>query len=136
MKHSSMDFLDIKAMIKSLSNKKIDDGIFIQQLSNDADFAGFLTFVKPGVSSKPHYHKEGIEIYHVLSGEGLLQTWQKDNAKVVDQQKIAKGHFYNIAPNVVHQIKNKGSEDLKMMFFCDPKHISIDRVEVRMRHEK
>ena len=85
--------------------------------------------LKDGKKLLSHYHKEGTEIYQILSGEGKIELGELlgDAIKWNDSFTIRAGDVFEIMPNVVHRLSNYGGEVLRMIFFAPPSHMGEDR---------
>jgi len=85
--------------------------------------------LKDGKKLPSHYHKEGTEIYQILSGEGKIELGELLGAAIKwnDSFTIRAGDVFEIMPNVVHRLSNYGGEVLRMIFFAPPSHMAEDR---------
>jgi mannose-6-phosphate isomerase-like protein (cupin superfamily) len=72
-----------------------------------------LVVIPPGKSSSAHYHKTSEETYYVLKGVGSM---------VVDTQEfqLRPGQACLIQPLELHQIFNKGEDDLEFLAVSAP----------------
>jgi mannose-6-phosphate isomerase-like protein (cupin superfamily) len=60
-----------------------------------------------------HYPPDFEEIYHILSGRGVIQ-WKTDSGEM-REQKVGPGDTIFMPPDVVeHQLLNDGSETISM----------------------
>ena len=62
---------------------------------------------------EPHAHKVQEQIYHVLSGEGLMELGS-------DRRVVRPGEFIFIPPGVRHAIYNTGQGDLTFFVITTP----------------
>jgi len=62
---------------------------------------------------EPHTHKVQEQIYHVLSGDGLMELDGR-------RQVVRSGDFIFIPPGVEHAIHNTGSTDLTFFVITSP----------------
>lgn len=69
--------------------------------------------IQPGKSSQPHFHKISDESYLILSGTATM---------IVDTEQFELNPWEAILiqPGEVHQILNKGTEDLVFLAVCVP----------------
>ncbi|MEM1229855.1 MAG: cupin domain-containing protein [Pseudomonadota bacterium] len=76
-----------------------------------------------GIEVVPHHHKME-EIYHVVSGSGLMMVEDR-------YQQIEAGDTVVIAPHQWHNIKNNGDEELRLVVTCvpawAPEHLKFER---------
>jgi len=102
-------------------------GIAIEMINAETAGTTKLSFakliIKPGESSRPHYHRVTEEIYYILDGFGTVIIGEE----VFD---VRQGHAVFLPIGVSHQIINKGNRDL--VFVCadapvfDPKDVIED----------
>ncbi len=79
--------------------------------------------IPPGKSSPRHYHQELEETYYILSGVGAMTI----NEQELD---VLPGQAVLIEPGEVHQIYNKGGEDLVFLAVSAPAWTAEDHFEV------
>ncbi len=62
--------------------------------------------LQPNKTLPAHYHKEKIEIYYILKGQGRIITGEFKNREVLNQyaQNVEKGDTFSIKPNWVHKL--------------------------------
>jgi mannose-6-phosphate isomerase-like protein (cupin superfamily) len=77
--------------------------------------------VKPGATTRAHYHQESEEIYVVMAGRGRLRR---------NKEKIAveSGVSVAIRPGQVHSLENHGDEDLVVLCCCAPAYSHDDTI--------
>jgi mannose-6-phosphate isomerase-like protein (cupin superfamily) len=113
-------------------------GIKIATLLETDHRGTYLTSIPPGSSITPHYHKEGEEEYHIISGSGvmrILPVYHKDTPiKLFCKYVVAKNSFM-VQPNMIHQLINNGTEDLILLFSCPLSHLEEDRVVIENLEE-
>ncbi len=75
--------------------------------------------VHPGASTLKHHHGHSEEIYHILSGEGIV---------VIDDISfnVSPGDTVHIGPGCSHQIKNTGNSPLRILCCCSPPYSHSD----------
>jgi quercetin dioxygenase-like cupin family protein len=127
--------IPIKNWHSALNEAVLDDkaGIRIAKLVGNDDFSMYVTEILPKATVNAHYHSHGIEIYHILSGQGVIYTGApiNDNQTNWNESAIVKdGDFFVIEPGMVHQLKNPFEESLILIFGCPISHLSTDRVVV------
>jgi mannose-6-phosphate isomerase-like protein (cupin superfamily) len=120
-----MEILDWFSILES---SPYDDivGIRIAKLTGDTRFSTYLTVIDPGKSVSPHYHKNGDEHYHIISGRGEITltdlVGMKTTTVAVDGQTS-----FTVPENTLHQLKNSGEDPLILMFNCPESHLNEDR---------
>ena len=75
-------------------------------------FSAYMVRMKPNQIKKNSYHKEGEELYYILSGTGTAVLGGKD-------YKLTEGCFFRVPPGTVHQFTTY-SESLCMLNFHSP----------------
>jgi mannose-6-phosphate isomerase-like protein (cupin superfamily) len=60
--------------------------------------------IRAGASTSKHYHKRSESIFHVLSGELVMEV---DNAR----EGLRRGDTIVIEPEEIHVLRNVGAED-------------------------
>jgi mannose-6-phosphate isomerase-like protein (cupin superfamily) len=78
--------------------------------------------VPVGSSTILHRHNITEEIYHILSGSGLLQLG-------TEFMNVEEGDSICIQPGTGHNIKNTGERELKILCCCSPAY-SHDDTEI------
>ena len=73
------------------------------------------------LSSETQLHKHLLseEIYHITQGHGLMRLGNKTFS-------VASGDTICIPPNTEHNIKNTGSDTLKILCCCSPAYSHHD----------
>lgn len=75
---------------------------------------------------KPHYHKIGIEPYHILSGDdGEMNLGRVVDGEVKwDEPKLIRaGGLVVVQEGQVHSLRNTGKEPLDFTFACPDNHV-------------
>lgn len=103
-------------------------------LTGNDDNAFFMIELQPNKTLPAHYHKEKIEIYYILKGQGRIITGEFKNREVLNQyaQNVEKGDTFSIKPNWVHQITNIGKEALLILASAPKNHGDKDRYFVEL----
>ncbi|WP_340818437.1 cupin domain-containing protein [Methanolobus sp. WCC4] len=78
--------------------------------------------VPAGASTLLHRHDITEEIYHILSGSGLLTL---DDEYI----EVKEGDSICIHPGMSHNIRNTGTEELRILCCCSPAY-SHDDTEI------
>ena len=110
---------DKKKQILFVESGKVETfilkGIKIEQLlPREAceRFSAYMVRMKPNQIKKNSYHKEGEELYYILSGTGTAVLGGKN-------YKLREGCFFRVPPGTVHQF-TAGNEPLCMLNFHSP----------------
>lgn len=106
-------------------------GISLAPLAGNDLFTAYVTEISPGSWVIPHYHPEGIEIYQILSGKGIMKTGSIVTDKSINWNQcteVTSGDFFTIHPGVVHQLENNSSENLLLIVTCSPTNLSYNRI--------
>jgi len=85
--------------------------------------------IPPGKSSLPHFHKITDESYLILSGTATMQ---------IDKVEFSLHQWEAvlIQPNEIHQIFNRGDEDLVFLAACVPAWQPGDSFELDSSDQK
>ena len=75
--------------------------------------------VLPGQTTLEHYHVRSEELYHIVSGNGVMML---DG----EQQSVGPGATVLIAPGQRHAITNDGAEPLVLLCCCAPPYSHED----------
>ncbi|SFM25235.1 cupin domain-containing protein [Methanolobus profundi] len=119
--------MSIKTSCRDVEAYITKDGSSIRELihpqihGNSAQSVAEAT-VPAGTSTLLHRHNITEEIYHILSGSG----WLTLNDKIIE---VETGDSVCIHPGVSHNIKNTGTDDLRILCCCSPAY-SHDDTEV------
>lgn len=126
-------------LFDALKDAQMDDyaGIKIVKLSGDASLSFYVADIAPHTQLTPHYHKEGIDAYHILKGTGTMRTGPFVEGAFEWTEKFTahEGDCFHIDPNIVHQILNETDETLVLVFACPESHVSTDRHFVAVTSE-
>lgn len=117
---------------QALSSANVDQSVGIQIATLvETDGKGtYITVIPPGASVNPHYHANGDEEYHIISGKGvirLLSVEAKLKGGEWTCQNVTSRNSFIIPPNVIHQLMNDGDEPLTLIFSCPISHLKEDR---------
>ncbi len=75
--------------------------------------------IKPGAETRLHRHLKSEEIYHVLSGAGVMRLGK-------EEFEIRPGDTILILPGTPHKLKNTGKEMLRILCACSPPYSHED----------
>lgn len=79
--------------------------------------------VLPGQSTLLHKHLQTEELYHFLSGRGVMTVG-------LEQLEVVEGDTVCIPPNTPHKVVNTNSKDMKILCCCCPPYRHGDTVIV------
>ena len=77
--------------------------------------------LKPGASTREHYHHRVEEIYYITHGSGLMRIEE-------EARPVGVGDAIAIPPGKKHKIWNTGSETLRLLCCCAPAYEDSDTV--------
>jgi mannose-6-phosphate isomerase-like protein (cupin superfamily) len=118
-------------LINAVPDPKV--GISLSYLAGNEQFTTYAIEFKPGSHVAAHYHPEGIEIYQILSGKGVMKTGSvnADHTIKWDQTaEVQRGDFFTVDAGVVHTLENNSSERLILIVTCSPSHLGHNRVVI------
>jgi mannose-6-phosphate isomerase-like protein (cupin superfamily) len=125
------DMLEIKNAQQILDNLEIDHVMNKQVafLTGNEDASLFIIQLHYDQTLPAHYHKKDIEIYYILSGQGIITTKFYSEVKHVDKrsQTVAKGDSFTVHPFQIHQISNQHDEVLQILAIAPRSHNGTDR---------
>lgn len=101
------------SLIRELIHPQRDPGARHQSLA-EAE-------VSPGATTRLHRHLKTEEIYHILSGEGLMTLAES-------RFSVAPGDSILIPPGTWHCITNTGTAPLRLLCCCSPPYSHEDTV--------
>ena len=95
----------------------IDEGCHIIEILNQADHPDISISrarVEPHQSTEIHYLDKTVEIYYILSGEGIAVIGN-------ESIKIKPGDLIHIPADVDQHVINQSGEDLLFLCICSPR---------------
>ena len=123
--------MDLSNLYNLLDTAQMDEkaGIKLQRVTGDEHFSFYVAEILPMTWLKPHYHGEGIELYQIIEGEGVMKTGRNENNLVIwdEEYTVRKGDCFTIPEGRVHQIGNLTNLRLIAGFTCPPSHLAGDR---------
>lgn len=75
--------------------------------------------VPPGTATHLHRHRVSEEIYHITAGSGVM-TLGEENFNVTSGDTVC------IPPGTVHNIRNTGKSELRILCACAPPYAHAD----------
>ncbi len=108
-------------------------GISLASLAGNELFTSYVTEILPHSFVAAHYHPEGVEIYQILSGRGMMKTGSVFSNNIIKWEQptiVQSGDFFTILPEMVHRLENNSSEKLILIVTCSPSNLTYNRVVV------
>jgi quercetin dioxygenase-like cupin family protein len=131
-KNPSAKLLEIKNLSAAIAQAPLDPkvNIKIAPLAGDETMTIYSTMLKPKSQVTAHVHSQGVELYHIVKGQGEIYTGRLNDQEVSWNlpKKVQEGDVFAIEAGIVHQLKNTGQEDLLLVFVCPPTHLTSDRL--------
>ncbi|GAB7080981.1 cupin domain-containing protein [Megalodesulfovibrio paquesii] len=75
--------------------------------------------VPPGTNTFAHVHAVSEELYHVVSGQGMMRLGD-------ETFPIAPGETVHIPPGTIHALENTGAVPLVVLCCCSPAYSHED----------
>ncbi|WP_428603634.1 cupin domain-containing protein [Sedimenticola sp.] len=127
-----MSHTDNANLYTALKHAEFDPvvGIGLARLTGDTSLSVYATEIAPGKQLKAHHHQQGVEVYLVIRGSGVM--WMQGGADhnrdaAGTYRPLHKGDVLMVPAMTVHQLSNPGPDPLVMVFVCPPAHITTDR---------
>lgn len=108
-------------------------GISLASLAGGDMFTSYVSEIPPGRCVAAHYHPQGIEIYQILEGRGLMKTGSLASDQSIQWEQsleVKKGDFFTIYPGMIHQLENNSSDPLILIVTCSPTNLVYNRVTI------
>lgn len=77
--------------------------------------------IPPGVTVKKHYHLKSEEVYHIVSGSGIMHLDE-------EEALISPGQAVSIKVGQWHSIRNQSADPLVMIVTCAPAWDAQDQI--------
>lgn len=108
----------LKPIVFTLKNKSVMNNFFRKvEFTSKYMQITFMT-LKPDEDIGKETHKKTDQIFLVISGHGVVKL--KNTKKIIEE-----GDLVVIPSNNVHNIKNTGKNNLKLLtVYCPPHHLS------------
>jgi mannose-6-phosphate isomerase-like protein (cupin superfamily) len=125
----------VKNILKELEKVQIDNktNIKIDRITGDSKISIYAAEIAPLTKLKPHFHKEGIEVYQILGGSGQMKISEYQNKEIhwINYFDVKEGDCFSITANQVHQIVNNSNKVLRAIFTCKSDHLGDDRFFIK-----
>ncbi len=100
------------------------DGSLIKEILNPAignskNMSVAEATILKGKQTFLHIHKKSEEVYYILYGKGILTLGDRE-------LYVKSGDVILIPPKTVHNIKNTGDTELKILCICSPPYSHED----------
>lgn len=111
----------------SLTDQKV--GVKLAFLTGDEHMSMFAIELAGGQSIPAHYHKEGIETYFILEGQGMVNTGLISDGTICwnAERLVNTGDCFTIYPGEVHEFRNISDSTLRIIASAPLRHNKDDR---------
>lgn len=118
--------------IKNCLNNIVADekvGVKLAYLTGDENMSVFAIELTKGQYIPAHYHKENIETYFIMEGQGMVITGTIKNENVLwnTETEVNTGDCFTIYPGEVHEFKNISEKTLRILAAAPLSHSQGDR---------
>lgn len=72
--------------------------------------------VDVGKTIPPHYHQRMSELYHIVSGSGLMRL---DGVR----HEVRAGDTISLPPGTIHSLRNTGDEPIRLLVATSPAYV-------------
>ncbi|MBS1771250.1 MAG: cupin domain-containing protein [Bacteroidetes bacterium] len=109
------------------TDKKV--GVKLVHLTGNEKMSVFAIELAMGQSIPAHYHKNDIETYFILYGQGIIHTGILENENVLwhTEMQVNAGDCFTIHPGEVHEFKNVSESPLRILGTAPLSHSKNDR---------
>jgi quercetin dioxygenase-like cupin family protein len=123
--------MKISNINNSLNNLATDKkvGVKLAHLTGDEKISVFAIELEKEQSIPAHYHKEDIETYFILDGQGIVYTGKIENNDIIwnSEKHVNAGDCFTIYPKEVHGFKNISEKTLRIIATAPLSHSQNDR---------
>jgi mannose-6-phosphate isomerase-like protein (cupin superfamily) len=125
----------VNNLFEILAEKELDPavGIKVARLSGEPAFSFFGAEIAGGTKLRAHYHREGLEIYYILSGTGRMSLGDcRDGSSITWKEdfEVRAGDCFTVQAGVAHQLHNTGDTVMNALFGSPADHLTTDRVVI------
>ena len=124
---SRMKISNINSCLKNIeTDQKV--GIKLVYLTGDEKMSVFAIELAKGLHIPAHYHKNDIETYFILEGQGIIHSGILENENVLWNAEIQvnAGDCFTIHPGEVHEFKNVSENTLRILGTAPLSHSKND----------
>jgi mannose-6-phosphate isomerase-like protein (cupin superfamily) len=120
--------VNINSLFKNLKKDPKSDIELLKVI--DGNTSLLIAELKPNRTLSAHYHKNGSEIYQVISGNGSMECGKLLNGNLTWEDKflLTTGDIIEVKENEVHRLSNNGDIPLRLIFITPPSHLENDRI--------
>jgi quercetin dioxygenase-like cupin family protein len=110
-------------------------GVKLAHLTGDEKMSVFAIELAKGQYIPAHYHKEDIETYFILEGQGIVHIGTIKNGNVLWNAEIEvnTGDSFTIYPGEVHELKNISEKTLRILGTAPLSHSRDDRYFIEQK---
>lgn len=124
--------LKVQNLYEQLQTAPLDPavGIRVIPLVGDDSFTLFAAEIGPRKRVGAHYHAEGLEIYQIVEGAGIMHIGQPladGRTRWLSATPVKTGDCFMVGTGEVHQLVNLQDSSLIALFGCPRAHLSSDR---------
>jgi mannose-6-phosphate isomerase-like protein (cupin superfamily) len=123
--------MEIVNLFREVQDAPLDPqtGIRITRITGNDAYSFYAAEIAPMTNLRPHYHEQGIELYQVISGTGIMRTGKRAAGNIIwdEEFSVIPGDCFTIAEGMVHQLANRSHEPLLAGFVCPTSHVGKDR---------
>jgi mannose-6-phosphate isomerase-like protein (cupin superfamily) len=123
--------MEIGNIFTEIINAPIDKGasIKITKMTGNEKLSVFAAEISPKSKLNPHFHKQGIETYQILQGNGIMKIGELKNDAInwLESINVKRGDCFTIEEKSVHQLINEEKSPLLVIFSCPAAHLADDR---------
>lgn len=104
-------------------------GVKLARLTGDEKISVFAIELAPGQVIPAHYHKEDVETYFILEGQGLVSIGSIAHGDLtwVSENLVHAGDCFTIYPGEAHEFKNISDTTLRIIGSAPLSHTQHDR---------
>jgi mannose-6-phosphate isomerase-like protein (cupin superfamily) len=114
-----------------LNNAMPDSGIGIKlrAMTGNKDLTVFAIELNHSQSIPAHYHKQGIETYQILTGQGKISIGNIIEGKLIwqEERNVHEGDCFSVQPSEVHKLQNIAQQSLQVIGCSSIAHSNEDR---------
>lgn len=121
-----MEIRNVNDLLGDLVKDEKSD-IRVLRLTEDV-LSLYLARLTAGRKLPAHYHNHGSEIYQILAGDGTFEMGEltANGVQWSLTHAVKSGDIFEVPAGAVHRLTG-GMEDLQLLFFTAPSHLSEDR---------
>uniref|UniRef100_B8HQH3 Cupin 2 conserved barrel domain protein n=1 Tax=Cyanothece sp. (strain PCC 7425 / ATCC 29141) TaxID=395961 RepID=B8HQH3_CYAP4 len=107
-------------------------GFSLAKLENLGSLGVISEKIPAGRQGIPHYHREGIDIFCILQGNGelLLADLSADSQSMLNERRIpvSAGSLYVVPAGIIHSLSASSDSELVFINVAPPEHLTTDRL--------